>query len=205
MDIKPIETVYNGYRFRSRLEARWAVFFDSLNVDYEYEPEGFDLGDGQRYLPDFKVQCHGTRGDCSDSSFPLWIEIKGVMTKRDAERIIKFSGYDMYEKHGDYFESWPTIENPVLVLDRIPNPYEYPCDCFYSRSDWNDIDPFNYMLIDGDWFGAYPAADQFGRFYLWGADGNYINNSDVKRVQEALKTARQARFEHGETPVVYRR
>lgn len=24
MDIKPIETLYNGYRFRSRLEARWA-------------------------------------------------------------------------------------------------------------------------------------------------------------------------------------
>lgn len=27
MSIKPIETVYKGYRFRSRLEARWAVFF----------------------------------------------------------------------------------------------------------------------------------------------------------------------------------
>lgn len=26
MTIKPIETVYNGYRFRSRLEARWARF-----------------------------------------------------------------------------------------------------------------------------------------------------------------------------------
>lgn len=25
--IKPIETIYNGYHFRSRLEARWAVFF----------------------------------------------------------------------------------------------------------------------------------------------------------------------------------
>ena len=41
MDIKPIETYYNGYRFRSRLEARWAVFFDALGVPYEYEPEGF--------------------------------------------------------------------------------------------------------------------------------------------------------------------
>ena len=27
-DIKAIETYYKGYRFRSRLEARWAVFFD---------------------------------------------------------------------------------------------------------------------------------------------------------------------------------
>lgn len=25
--IKPIETKYDGYLFRSRLEARWAVFF----------------------------------------------------------------------------------------------------------------------------------------------------------------------------------
>lgn len=37
--IKAIETVYNGYRFRSRLEARWAVFFDEMGVQYEYEAE----------------------------------------------------------------------------------------------------------------------------------------------------------------------
>ena len=43
MEIKPIETVYNGYRFRSRLEARWAVFFDEAEIPYEYEPEGFDV------------------------------------------------------------------------------------------------------------------------------------------------------------------
>ena len=49
--IKAIETKYKGYRFRSRREARWAVFFDKLNVVYEYEPEGFDL-DGLWYLPD---------------------------------------------------------------------------------------------------------------------------------------------------------
>lgn len=49
---KPIETTYKGYRFRSRLEARWAVFFDTAGIAYEYEVEGFEL-DGQRYLPDF--------------------------------------------------------------------------------------------------------------------------------------------------------
>ena len=52
--IKAIETVYNGYRFRSRLEARWAVFFDALGLEYEYEPEGFSLGAGG-YLPDFRL------------------------------------------------------------------------------------------------------------------------------------------------------
>lgn len=53
MKIKPIETIYSGYRFRSRLEARWAVFFDTLGIKYDYEMEGFDLGDKIYYLPDF--------------------------------------------------------------------------------------------------------------------------------------------------------
>ena len=51
-DIRPIETIYRGYRFRSRLEARWAVFFDRCSVRYDYEPQGFELPSG-RYLPDF--------------------------------------------------------------------------------------------------------------------------------------------------------
>ena len=51
--IKAIETEYNGYKFRSRLEARWAVFFDALGVKYEYEPEGYKLSNGEQYLPDF--------------------------------------------------------------------------------------------------------------------------------------------------------
>lgn len=52
-EIKAIETVYNGYKFRSRLEARWAVLFDELGVVYEYEKEGFNLGALGYYLPDF--------------------------------------------------------------------------------------------------------------------------------------------------------
>lgn len=52
LDVQAIETRYKGYRFRSRLEARWAVFFDALGIKWEYEHEGFDL-DGVWYLPDF--------------------------------------------------------------------------------------------------------------------------------------------------------
>lgn len=55
MTIKAIETHYKGYRFRSRTEARWAVFFDSLGVEWEYEVEGFELPTGEWYLPDFRV------------------------------------------------------------------------------------------------------------------------------------------------------
>lgn len=51
--IKAIETLYKSTRFRSRTEARWAVFFDSAGLRWQYEPEGYDLGEGVWYLPDF--------------------------------------------------------------------------------------------------------------------------------------------------------
>lgn len=41
--IPAIETVFSGCRFRSRLEARWALFFNELNVAWRYEPEGFRI------------------------------------------------------------------------------------------------------------------------------------------------------------------
>jgi hypothetical protein len=53
MSIKPIETHYAGRHFRSRLEARWAVFYDALHIAWRYEPEGFRLADDLLYLPDF--------------------------------------------------------------------------------------------------------------------------------------------------------
>lgn len=67
-DIKPIETRYAGYKFRSRLEARWAVFMDELGVPYAYEPEGYDLGDAGWYLPDFWLP----RQEC-------WVEVKPIL------------------------------------------------------------------------------------------------------------------------------
>jgi len=50
--IKAIETVHRGYNFRSRTEARWAVFFDHLDWKWQYEAEGYHLPSGP-YLPDF--------------------------------------------------------------------------------------------------------------------------------------------------------
>lgn len=58
--IQPIETLWKGYRFRSRLEARWAVFFETLGLNWEYESQGFELPDGSRYLPDFYLPDQGT-------------------------------------------------------------------------------------------------------------------------------------------------
>lgn len=70
--LKAIETRYKGYRFRSRLEARWAVFFDALGVGWEYEKEGFELISG-RYLPDFWLPDVYDRSGQSG----VWVEIKG--------------------------------------------------------------------------------------------------------------------------------
>lgn len=55
MAIQAIETHYAGHRFRSRLEARWAVFFENAGIPWEYEPEGYSTPAGN-YLPDFRLQ-----------------------------------------------------------------------------------------------------------------------------------------------------
>lgn len=78
-----IETCYNGYRFRSRLEARWAVVFDAMGIKYRYEEEGYKLkranGWYVQYLPDFHLP-----------EMNKWCECKGVMTPEDAEKIRLF-------------------------------------------------------------------------------------------------------------------
>jgi hypothetical protein len=51
--LKAIDTRYANHLFRSRLEAKWSKYFDELATNWEYEKEGYDLGDGLWYLPDF--------------------------------------------------------------------------------------------------------------------------------------------------------
>lgn len=71
--LKAIETRYKGYRMRSRLEARWAVFLDTLGVRWEYEAEGYELSHGRgRYLPDFWLEAQQT-----------WLEIKPGVPSQD--------------------------------------------------------------------------------------------------------------------------
>jgi len=76
MDIKPIETEYKGYKFRSRLEARWAVFFDAIGSKWKYEAEGYEI-EGVRYLPDFEIENE-------DNKF--FIEIKPNFITEEEER-----------------------------------------------------------------------------------------------------------------------
>ena len=52
--ISAIPTNYNGIKYRSRTEARWAVFLDKARIQFRYEPEGYQT-DGGLYLPDFEL------------------------------------------------------------------------------------------------------------------------------------------------------
>lgn len=63
-----IATEYKGIQYRSRLEAKWACFFDLLEWPYQYEP--YDL-DG--YIPDFALMF----------SSPLLVEVKPVLSFDD--------------------------------------------------------------------------------------------------------------------------
>lgn len=86
--LKAIETTYHGYRFRSRLEARWAYFLDEMGAHYRYELQGFDVA-GTWYLPDFYL----TEND-------VWLEVKP--DKPDNPEL-----YQAFAKH---------IGRPIVVL-----------------------------------------------------------------------------------------
>ena len=183
-DIKPIQTEYKGYKFRSRLEARWAVFFDACGVDWEYEPEGYDLGEGVYYLPDFLLHDVKLRhNSCAD----LYIEVKGQMNKEDRLKIQSFG---------------KPFNRPLLVVGNIPFGDDAWTRANNAFEVWDKDSLFySFELIDDDYFGAFPGIDEHGRFSLFGADSNYLNEMNSKKTEEAYKLAQQARFEHGESPV----
>lgn len=76
--MKALETMWKGYRFRSRTEARWAVFFDRLGINFDYEPEGVLLPSGP-YLPDFRLKSFPIASFPDGRAFeePVWLEVKG--------------------------------------------------------------------------------------------------------------------------------
>lgn len=197
--IKAIPTEYKGYRFRSRLEARWAIFFDACGVEWEYEPEGFDLGDGLYYLPDFLL--HGVDGrDGGD----LYVEVKGQMTDEDAEKIVRFAKMGMDDPN-----VYGKSKTAILVVGHIPNG-ETANDITNAislaayRAKPGHPYEFNFETIDGDQFGAHPGINKNGRFELFGDDSSYLADMDSVETERAYRLARQARFEHGETPKVRR-
>lgn len=72
--IKAIQTEYRDYRFRSRLEARWAIFFDLVGIRWEYEIEGFWLDGKTKYLPDFWLPQSSTMVEIKPFATPSRVE-----------------------------------------------------------------------------------------------------------------------------------
>lgn len=186
-NLKPIETEYKGYRFRSRLEARWAVFFDNCGIKWEYEPEGFDLGDGIKYLPDFRLHGvtlnHGFKAEnCS-----IYVEVKGQMNDADAEKINRF------HQRGGKILVVGSIPDGTNVDELIDSMNDASGNC---KPWWPEF--YNFENVDSDNFGAYPGVDEKGTFNLFGNDYSYISQMDEEATEKAYRAARQARFEFGE-------
>jgi hypothetical protein len=207
MPIKPIETRAYGHRFRSRLEARWAVFFETLGVQWEYEPEGFDL-DGEFYLPDFRV----TTGD-----LVYWYEIKPPGTdscpkfERFADMLIysheREHGYapmnlEVRLVHGDPFA---VFGDGRSVCPRCGG-YLEPSDI---QAPFNRHEEWEYLCFPCD--SSTPGGG--GHPYEYGFAGNLCrphkgsilatidqHQDLVNKLHNACAAARSARFEHGETP-----
>lgn len=78
--MKAIPTFYRGIKFRSRIEARWATFFDAIGLDWEYEPQGYNF-DGRNYLPDFWLPNALSRSVATG----LFFEVKGTKPTDEEE------------------------------------------------------------------------------------------------------------------------
>jgi hypothetical protein len=113
MTIKAIDTTYRGYRFRSRAEARWAIFLDHAGIKWEYEPQGYVL-DGEPYLPDFLLY-PGTPGQ-------TWLEIKAKFPDaaeiRKAQALARETGIRTYLYFGPCEQSGPGITDAVTDWDK---------------------------------------------------------------------------------------
>lgn len=187
MNIKAIETVYNGYRFRSRLEARWAVFFDELGIPYEYEKEGYDLGEAGWYLPDFWLPTVGLRSNVE--RLGLWVEIKADKpTDEEDVKCGKLAG---------------GTGKPVILFVGLPTPWNKrssgdsrkATDNGYEFSDagWDSCMSFmqchneacNYVKIEFE-EGSYCYCPKCGS----------VCNDESKGLLLAYDLARQARFEY---------
>lgn len=169
--MKAIETEYNGYKFRSRLEARWAVFFDALGIEYQYEPEGFDL-DGIWYLPDFWLP-----------QVRMWAEVKPEQftdSQRGlCEKLVRGTGFH------------------CLMLDGPPDTRGYlGLGCYISldtgkpeiiETDYAISTYHNYYIDEHRFYGGGISPEEFER------DGLFDD------VWPAVVAARQARFEHGQS------
>jgi len=216
--VKAIQTRYAGCRFRSRLEARWAVFFDALGLAWEYEPQGFVLDDGTPYLPDFWIP------ECN-----TWFEVKGKPpTQAERRTLARFANeLPMPDDRSGMLRSSAALAEAqylkVAVGDIPPSPPGRPGlvgsssqgEVWASGLIWRVL-PFgvddygayateNYVAAR--WWQVCPEGHRYvGWGWCWRCDiaghddpmaGAYPPPHHPRIVAAGI-AARSARFEHGE-------
>lgn len=174
--MRPIETVWHGIRFRSRLEARWAIALECLGADWEYEPDGFAFEDGTTYLPDFLLHGVALDGVARD----VYVEAKGRMQARSMRKCELFAeSMPLYVVGSVPFERGPysveVLRRPYMGVKRG---YAYYSSLFVDGQD----EPL--MLCAGD--GALLARDG--------------DSFDAQTTSLAYRVASSARFDHMERP-----
>ena len=183
-DIKPIETIYNGYRFRSRLEARWAVFFDAAGIEYQYEPEGYFLGKGIYYLPDFYIP-----------DWDVFVEIKpskDYCYNEKADKLAQLSGKIVILCSGEpYCDGDGTCAYRTSVY--------YP-----DKEIWYTDDGEEPLVFEDcrRCNGFVLGSDSYGQLYLGNHQERCAERRGIftDRILQAYTASRMARFEHGEKP-----
>lgn len=205
--IKAIETFYKGYKFRSLLEARWAVFFDALEIKWEYELEGFDLTEQAQSLikeysdPESEVQ-HMYRPADID-----WL--KNALTRGRLLYLPDFylPSLNKFIEVKPYLGgfSWGMPEHTPInllggyLLHGMPGTADEET---YEVCTFFDVPYF---------FGYCPSCKAFDvGFYAWKEricktecpDKSYrkTDMSQSYPMLQAIVAARSARFEHGEKP-----
>lgn len=167
--IKAIDTTYKGYKFRSRLEARFAVFMDALNIRWDYEIEGFNLPNTGKYLPDFFLPENGL---CGSNSSPLWVEVKAIQPTK--EEIHKLRELAVKSKiTGAFFCGSPTIH--------IPNTFQSWLEGYYNNMSLPILQNFQYPTR------TYEFISKF------------CEETYIEQLRIGAKAALSARFEFGES------
>jgi hypothetical protein len=110
--VRALETPYQGYLFRSRLEARWALWFDRLGIEFWYEPERVAIPTRNGYLPDFHLPEVG------------WIEVKGPEpTDEDRMKAYLLSLELAFDDPENLDYSVENAEPVYILYGSIPYPY----------------------------------------------------------------------------------
>jgi hypothetical protein len=173
--IKAIETSYAGCRFRSRLEARWAVFFDRMNIGWQYEPQGFVIN-GHPYLPDFRLG-NGT-----------WIEVKGDDAALDHQQLLAAA---------QQLPPWCNVvsgEPSLMILGPIPHPPKFG-DLGWLGFACNGRDLSRHAFGFG--YGAPWLCGVHNPDASWLTPVTDVAQ-DFPAARAAYTAARSARFEHGQ-------